>query len=78
MIVLSKEQVIALHSQLIAETGGVDGLRDEGLLDSALNAPFITPEQLDAELEKAYASMKANETVSFEDAFSGIRRKYGV
>ena len=40
MIVLSKEQVIALHAQLIEETSGVGGLRDEGLLDSALNAPF--------------------------------------
>lgn len=40
MIVLSKEQVIALHAQLIEETGGVGDLRDEGLLDSALNAPF--------------------------------------
>ena len=40
MIVLSKEQVISLHSQLIEETGGVGGLRDEVLLDSALNAPF--------------------------------------
>lgn len=40
MIKLTKEQVILLHSQLIEETGGSDGLRDEGLLDSALNAPF--------------------------------------
>lgn len=40
MIILSKEQVIALHSQLIAETGGSQGLRDEGMLESALNAPF--------------------------------------
>jgi death-on-curing protein len=40
MIVLSKEQVVKLHSHLVAETGGVDGLRDEGLLESALNAPF--------------------------------------
>lgn len=40
MIVLSKEQIIALHTQLISETGGTDGLRDEGLLDSALGAPF--------------------------------------
>ena len=40
MILLSKEQVKLLHSQLIAETGGTDGIRDEGLLDSALNAPF--------------------------------------
>jgi death-on-curing protein len=40
MIILSKEQVLSLHSQLIAETGGTDGLRDEGMLESALNAPF--------------------------------------
>jgi death-on-curing protein len=40
MIVLSKEQIIMLHSQLIQETGGTDGIRDEGMLDSALAAPF--------------------------------------
>ncbi len=40
MIRLSKEQVKLLHTQLIRETGGLDGVRDEGLLDSALNAPF--------------------------------------
>lgn len=40
MIVLSKEQILFLHSQLISETGGLDGIRDEGLLDSALSAPF--------------------------------------
>ena len=40
MIVLSKEQIVALHDELIAETGGDTGLRDEGLLESALNAPF--------------------------------------
>ncbi|MDO4279918.1 MAG: type II toxin-antitoxin system death-on-curing family toxin [Lachnoclostridium edouardi] len=42
MIRLSKAQVLLLHEQLIAETGGSSGLRDEGLLDSALNAPFQT------------------------------------
>lgn len=42
MIVLTKEQIMMLHSQLIVETGGSDGLRDEGLLESALNAPFQT------------------------------------
>ena len=40
MIRLTKEQIIILHKHLIEETGGTDGLRDEGLLDSALNAPF--------------------------------------
>ena len=40
MIVLSKKQIIMLHHQLILETGGTDGIRDEGLLESALEAPF--------------------------------------
>lgn len=40
MIVLSKRQVILLHKDLIDQTGGIEGLRDEGLLDSALSAPF--------------------------------------
>jgi death-on-curing protein len=37
---LTKEQVLMLHSQLIEGFGGAEGLRDEGLLDSALAAPF--------------------------------------
>ena len=37
---LTKEQILMLHNELIRETGGFGGLRDEGLLDSALNAPF--------------------------------------
>ncbi|MGN1432846.1 MAG: type II toxin-antitoxin system death-on-curing family toxin [Ruminococcus sp.] len=40
MIVLSKEQILLMHKQLIDETGGLDGVRDEALLDSAINAPF--------------------------------------
>lgn len=40
MIVLSKDQILYLHSQLISATGGIDGIRDVGLLDSALHAPF--------------------------------------
>lgn len=42
MIRLSKPQILLLHEQLVAETGGSSGLRDEGMLDSALNAPFQT------------------------------------
>ena len=37
---LSKHQILMLHQHRIDETGGSPGLRDEGLLDSALNAPF--------------------------------------
>ena len=40
MIVLSKEQILVLHEQLIEATGGSSGLKDEGLLESALASPF--------------------------------------
>ena len=40
MKILTKEQIILLHAQLIKETGGMEGIRDEGLLDSAILNPF--------------------------------------
>ena len=40
MIILSKEQVIKLHASLIQAAGGSEGIRDEGMLDLALNNPF--------------------------------------
>ena len=42
MTILSKEQILMLHANLIAETGGSDGIRDENLLESAISAPFQT------------------------------------
>lgn len=40
MIKLTQEQILMLHTELISATGGTDGVRDFGLLSSALNAPF--------------------------------------
>lgn len=40
MIKLTKEQMLLLHTQLIETTGGSDGIRDMGLLESALESPF--------------------------------------
>lgn len=40
MIKFSKKQVLMLHEQIIKETGGEIGLRDESLLESALLSPF--------------------------------------
>jgi death-on-curing protein len=37
---LSKEQVIKLHSQIVELTGGTDGVREMGLLESAIESPF--------------------------------------
>ena len=42
MIRLTKAQVFALHQQLIEQSGGSAGLRDEGLLESALETAFAS------------------------------------
>lgn len=42
MIFFEYEQVVKLHSSLISKTGGMNGVRDENLLDSALKIPFQT------------------------------------
>ena len=40
MKTLTTNQILRLHTELIAQTGGSDGIRDEGMLESALLAPF--------------------------------------
>ena len=40
MKILSKQQVLKLHEMLIAQSGGSPEIRDDGLLESALNVPF--------------------------------------
>ena len=42
MIALNKDQVIWLHKKLLDATGGLDGTRDEAMLDSALSVAFQT------------------------------------
>lgn len=42
MKILTKRQILLLHTALIETSGGSDGIRDEGLLDSAVHAPFQT------------------------------------
>ena len=47
MIRLSKEQILILHSGLIKETGGSDGVRDHNLLESAIETPFQSSGNID-------------------------------
>ena len=42
MIKLSKERVMLLHEMLAKETGGLAGLRDSDLLESALESVYQT------------------------------------
>jgi len=39
---LSIETVIAMHSELITQSGGLDGIRDTTMLDASINSPFHT------------------------------------
>ena len=56
---LAKEDILELHAYVLERTGGAAGLRDEGLLESALARPLnrFLYEQVDAlpELAAAYA-----------------------
>ena len=42
MTKFSKEKVLLLHQHIAQETGGSVGVRDEGLLESALESAFAT------------------------------------
>ncbi|MBQ7496383.1 MAG: type II toxin-antitoxin system death-on-curing family toxin [Selenomonas sp.] len=37
---ISKAQVLLVHERLLAQSGGSTGVRDEGLLESALATPY--------------------------------------
>ena len=56
---LSKEIIISVHDALLARFGGLRGIRDEGMLDSAINKPvqlfsYGEPDLFD--LASAYAA----------------------
>ena len=60
---LLKDTVLALHERLLADFGGSAGLRDEGLLDSALARPenlfaYDTPTVFDLAASYAFGLVK--------------------
>ena len=78
---LLKPAIIAVHSMMIARFGGADGIRDEGLLDSALARPtniYLYEDSTDiAALAAAYAAgliqnhpfVDGNKRIGFMAAF---------
>jgi len=36
------DEIISLHSKLISQSGGLDGIRDASLLDLSVNSPYHT------------------------------------
>lgn len=71
MIALTKEQVIMLHERIYERYGGACGVLNEGMLDSALQAPYQTfggeelfPDDLDKIVRLSYGLIKNH---SFRD-----------
>ena len=71
MITLTKEQIFMLHEAIYERYGGSCGVLNEGMLDSALQAPFQTfggeelfPDTKDKILRLAYGLIKNH---SFRD-----------
>lgn len=65
MIFFTEEQVKKIHSILISKTGGLDGVREDNLLDSALKSPFQTfdskelyPEIIDKAAQLCYSMVE--------------------
>lgn len=41
-MIFTKEDVISFHKRIIEVSGGKSGMKDEGLLDSAINSIYQT------------------------------------
>ncbi len=55
---ISKEEVLFIHSKLIEEHGGSHGVRDDNSLEASINRPFATFDGIDlypTAIEKAAA-----------------------
>ena len=42
MKILTPEQILILHEELVNKYGGSSGIRDKGMFESAINRPFAT------------------------------------
>lgn len=59
MILLTKDQIVEMHELLIEYTGGFKGVKNQALLESAINNPFQTfmGEELYPTMQKKAASL---------------------
>lgn len=60
---ISKSSLLLLHGESLAEHGGDAGLRDEGLLDSALGRPLNLLAYADPDNPPDFAALAASYTV---------------
>ena len=78
MIKFSKEKVKLLHQLMAQATGGSVGLRDEGLLDSALESAFATFDGVEMYPSKEEKAAKLAFSLVSNHAFVDGNKRIGV
>ena len=78
MIKFSKEKVKLLHQLMAQATGGSVGLRDEGLLDSALESAFATFDGVEMQPSKEEKAAKLAFSLVSNHAFVDGNKRIGV
>ena len=78
MTKFSKEKVLLLHQLIAEETGGETGLRDSGLLESALESAFATFDGKDLFPTKEEKAAKLGYSLMANHAFVDGNKRIGV
>ena len=78
MTKFSKDKVLLLHQYIAAETGGSVGLRDEGLLESALEGVFATFEGKELYPTKEEKAARIGASLVSNNAFLDGNKRIGM
>ncbi len=78
MIRFSKDKVKLLHQLISEETGGIIGIRDEDLLDSALKSVFATFDGKDLYPSKEEKGARLGYTLISNHAFVDGNKRIGM
>ena len=78
MIRFSSEKVKLLHQLMAEATGGSVGVRDEGLLDSAIEGAFATFDGVELYLSKEEKAAKLGYSLISNHAFVDGNKRIGV
>jgi death-on-curing protein len=78
VIKFSQEKVLLLHQLITQETGGDPGLRDIGLLDSALESAYATFDGVDLYPSKAEKAARIGFSLISNHAFVDGNKRIGM
>ena len=78
MTKFSEDKVLLLHQYIAAETGGSVGLRDEGLLESALEGAFATFEGKELYQTKEEKAARIGASLVSNHAFLDGNKRIGM